>query len=103
MFDVIKKAMLTGVGLALKTKDEVESLAKEFSKKGKLSEKEGKNFVDELISKYDDAKEKLDEKVESIVKSILSKTDLVRTDELAELKQEITEIKKSLKKKDTSD
>ena len=44
MFDLIKKTMLTGVGLAAMTKDKVEELAKELSKKGKLSEKEGKDL-----------------------------------------------------------
>ncbi len=44
MPDLIKKTMLTGVGLALKTWDEVEDLAKELVEKGKMSEKEGKNF-----------------------------------------------------------
>jgi len=42
MLDLIKKTMLTGVGLALLAKDEVEGLAKELVDKGKMSEKDGK-------------------------------------------------------------
>jgi len=31
MFDTIKKSMLTGIGLALKTRDEVEDFAKDWT------------------------------------------------------------------------
>ena len=36
MYDLIRKGMLTGIGLALKTWDEVEILAKELEKKGEM-------------------------------------------------------------------
>ena len=39
MFDLIKKTMLTGVGLAAMTKDKVEALAKELSEKWTQKEK----------------------------------------------------------------
>ena len=37
MIDLVKKAMLTGVGLALRSKEELEDLAKELEKKGIIS------------------------------------------------------------------
>lgn len=48
MFDIIKKVVLTGVGLAAMTKDKVEEVARDLAKKGKLTEKEGKELVDDL-------------------------------------------------------
>ncbi len=56
MFDLIKKTLLTGMGFALKTRDEVEELANELIKKGKMTEKEGAKFIEDLIKKYDEAK-----------------------------------------------
>jgi polyhydroxyalkanoate synthesis regulator phasin len=44
MFDLVKKSMLTGIGLALKTKDEVEDMVKELQKKGKCPNPKGANF-----------------------------------------------------------
>jgi len=55
MFDLIKKTMLTGVGLAGLTKDKIEKLAKELAKKGKLSEKEGKKLVDDKYIEEDES------------------------------------------------
>lgn len=101
--DIIKKALLTGIGLALRTKDELEDLAKEYVNKGDLSENEGKKFLDDLTKRYDDAKENLEEKIEASVKKILDKVDIATKEEVNELKSEITLLKDSIKKSDESE
>ena len=93
MFDLIKKSMLTGIGLALKTWDEVEDLVNDLQKKGEMSETEGRKFLDEARKRYEDTQEKLEKRIESSVKDFLKKTQIVTTDELKELKKEIRELK----------
>lgn len=93
MLDLIKKSMLTGIGLALKTKDEVEDLVKDLQKRGEMSESEGRKFLDDVQKRYDEAQEKLEKRVEKSVKDFLRKTNIVTTDELKELKKEIRELK----------
>ncbi len=95
MSDFIKKTMMIGLGLALKTKDELEEFARELVTKGDLSENDGRKFADELSNRYDEAKEKFEERVEIVVKSILKKANVVTKDELDELKEEIKELKNS--------
>jgi polyhydroxyalkanoate synthesis regulator phasin len=103
MLELIKQSMLAGIGLVLKTKDEVEKLAKELIEKGKMSEKEGKNFLEAIREKSDDARNKLEKRVEKIVKEILKKVDVASRDELLALKKEIRELKKAISKEtDTS-
>ncbi len=96
MFDLVQKTFLTGIGLALKTKDEVEDFAKDLIKKGKMSEDEGKAFVNDLVEKYKDTRDKLESTVEQTVQLVLKKADLVTKDEMKALKKEIIEIKKAL-------
>jgi polyhydroxyalkanoate synthesis regulator phasin len=48
MFDLVRKSMLAGVGLALKAWDEVEDLAKEVAEQGKMTEQEGRKFIDDI-------------------------------------------------------
>lgn len=98
MLELIKQSMLAGIGLVLKTKDEVEKLAKELIEKGKMSEKEGKNFLEAIREKSDDARNKLEKRVEKIVKEILKKVDVASRDELLALKKEIRELKKAISK-----
>ncbi|MEE8479925.1 MAG: phasin family protein [Desulfobacterales bacterium] len=103
MLELIKESMLAGIGLVLKTKDEVEKLAKELIDKGKMSEKEGKNFLEAIREKSDDARNKMEKRVEKIVKDILKKMDVASRDELLALKKEIRELKKAISKEtDTS-
>jgi len=96
VIDLIKKTMMAGIGLALKTRDEVEDLVKDLVKKGNLNEQEGKKFLDELLDRYDEAKEKMEERVERMVKDFLKKADVVTGDELKALKKEIRELKKAI-------
>jgi len=96
MLNVIKKSMLTGIGLALIAKDEVEDLAKELVNKGKMSENEGTKFLEDLQKRYDETQKKLEEKVQQVVKDFMKKADVVTGDELKGLKKEIRDLKKAI-------
>lgn len=96
MLNIIKKSLLTGIGLALIAKDEVEDLAKELVKKGQMSETEGVKFLDDLQNRYDSTQKKLEEKVETAVKKFMKRADVVTGDELKGLKKEIRDLKKAI-------
>ncbi len=99
MIDFIKKTMLTGIGLALKTKDELEDWVKEYVKKGEISENEGKSFLDDIKEKSVKAQKEFEETIESKFKSLLKKADIATREEINGLKKEIEELKKSLNSK----
>ena len=96
MPDLIKKTLMTGVGLALKTWDEVEDLAKELIEKGKLNEKEGGKFIKDLQKRYDDTQKKLESRVEEAVEKFFKKANVVTGDELKALKKEVRDLKKMI-------
>lgn len=96
MYDLIRKGMLTGIGLALKTWDEVEALAKELEKKGEIPREEGKTFLKDLEKRYSEAQAKLEKRVEKSVNEFLKRADIVTGDELKALKKEIRELKKMI-------
>lgn len=97
MFDLIKKTLLTGIGLALITKAEVEDLAKDMAKRGRMSEREGKKFISELNKRYEESRNKLEKQIEKAVKKVLKQTDIVTNVELKGLKKEIIDLKKALR------
>jgi polyhydroxyalkanoate synthesis regulator phasin len=94
MPDMVKKTLLAGIGLALKTWDEVEDLAKELVEKGKMSENDGKKFLNDLQKRYEETQKKLEARVEKTVKEFLKKADVVTSDELKAVKKEVRELKK---------
>jgi len=93
MFELFKKSMLTGVGLALKTWDEVEALGKELEEKGKMPREDAKKFIVELQQRYEETQIKLEERVEKSVRDFLKRADIVTGEDLKALKKEIRELK----------
>lgn len=98
MLELVKRTMLTGIGLALVAKDELVDLAKEVENKMGMSESDGKNFLDEVKKKYDETQEKLEDRVEQTVKEILKRMDVVTGEEIKGLKKEIRDLKKAISK-----
>jgi len=92
MFDLIKKTLLTGVGLAVMTKDKVEELGKEFASQAKLSEFEGKEFVDHLLKQSETARKEFESRINSAVQKAVSGLNLASKDEVAKLSAKVEEL-----------
>jgi polyhydroxyalkanoate synthesis regulator phasin len=97
MIEQLKKALTTGVGLALKTWSEVEAIAKEMIKKAQLSEKDAGQFLKSLKESYEKTQTKMEEQVNRLVKDILKKADIATSDEVKSLKREIQSLRTELK------
>ncbi|MCK4389776.1 MAG: hypothetical protein KAV83_06025 [Desulfobacterales bacterium] len=99
MFDLIKKTMLTGVGLAGLTKDKVEKLASELAKKGKLSEKEGRKLADDLLKRWEKAKKDLGAQVAKVAKDTMKKMRLATREDIAKLTERLKKLEQALKER----
>ncbi len=99
MFETIKKSLLTGVGMALRSKSEIEELAKEFAEQSKMSQGEAKEFLNECQQKYEDAKEGLDKKIETTIEKILNKLDLPTRSDIKQLNQRIDRLTEKIEPK----
>ena len=100
MIDLIKKIVFTGVGLASLTKDKIEALGKEIGDQAKLSEKEGKELLDELMKKSEESKKEVASQVEKFVTDSLKKMNLATRDELLKLEKKVQRLSKALKDQD---
>ena len=101
MFKFIKKTMLVGAGLAAMTREKIEGTIDELVKKGELSEKEGKELVDELVEKSRKYKKDLEGRVEKIVADTVKKLNIPTRDELTALKKKIERMEKSQEDKES--
>jgi polyhydroxyalkanoate synthesis regulator phasin len=100
MFEIIKKTMLVGVGLAAVTKKEVEELARELTEKGEVSEKEGKVLIDELLKKSEQARDDLETKVEDTVSKVLGRMELATKGDIDRLAKEIKRLEQKRHERD---
>ncbi len=94
MFDVLKKTMLMGIGIASMTKDKIKEFGKKISEENKLNEEEGKKLVKDLLKQSEKAKENLEAQIQKFVKASLEKLDIPTRADINKLKKEIQRLKK---------
>ena len=92
MKDLLKKAILFGVGIGSMTKDKVEEFVKDLEKSGYFDEKEGRKLVEDLIKQSMYAEKQIVASVEEQVKKAISMMPLAT-------KKDLQELEKRLKKK----
>lgn len=98
MIDLVKKSMLTGLGLASLTKDKIEEIVSDFVEKGKMTEQEGRKLAEDLLARSDESREELKAQIEDGVQKALDSMNLAKKSEVEALKKEVEELKKALGK-----
>ena len=98
MIDYLKKSLLTGFGLALKSKNEIEELARVLAKKSEMNQDEAKDFLKECLTKYSEAKDSFDKKLESVVEKTLKRLDLPSRSDIQALNDRIDALNEKLNK-----
>lgn len=76
MFEFAKKGLYVTLGLASATKERIDTFAKEFAKRAKLSEKEGRKLAEYLHSESKKAHKSLKENVDSMVQKAVNRMPL---------------------------
>ena len=97
MIEQLKKALTTGIGLALKTWSEVEAAGKEIIQKAQLSEKDAGKLLKHLRQSYEKTQKKMESQAHRLVKDVLKKADVATSDDVKSLKREIQSLRKELR------
>jgi polyhydroxyalkanoate synthesis regulator phasin len=100
MFELLRKTILLGAGLAVLTTEKIEEAVAEIVRKGQLSQKEGKELAAELIEKSKKARKELGEKIERITNRSLEKLNLPSRKEVEELRARVERLEKEAGKKE---
>lgn len=98
MKEMLKNFVYAGIGAAFLTKEKIEELRGELIEKGKMSQEEGKQFVDELLRKSEKAKDQLDLWINRRVEDRIRQLNLATKDEVAELQRKVEELQVALNK-----
>lgn len=92
LFESLKKTLYAGVGLAFLTREKIEELGKRIAEEAKLSEAEGKKFMDEILKKSEDARTSFEKAVNSAVSAALEKLDVPRGADLKALEARVAAL-----------
>jgi len=99
MLEFIKKAIFIGAGLASMTAEKIEEAVAEIVRKGEISEKQGRELVQDLKERSGKARKDLGEKVEKMIAEALQRLNLPNRREIEELKTRIARLEKEGEKK----
>ncbi|MCS7233038.1 MAG: hypothetical protein N3C62_00620 [Synergistetes bacterium] len=89
MFEVIRKLLLSGLGVLAFTREQIESLVRELVSKGELREEEGKRILEEFVKRMEMRKEEMYERIRQEIIKFMDIIDLARKSELEELKKRL--------------
>lgn len=92
MKDLIHRAVSLGLGLAVASKEQVEKAVDELVKKGEVSRAESAQFIEDLLNKGSEAKQKLEDLVKDRVQSALRERSLATRDDIERLEQRIAAL-----------
>ncbi len=92
--DIIKKAMLAGLGAQERAKEFVDELVK----KGELSQSDGASLVKEWTSKAEESRKDIDQKVKDTIAAALEKLNIPTRDDLAGLEKKLQGLSARLAK-----
>jgi polyhydroxyalkanoate synthesis regulator phasin len=98
MFEMLRKALLAGVGVTYLTKDKIEEVGKKIAQDAKVNEAEGRKFVDELVKKSMEAKDSLEKTVGEKIQTAVHAMNLPTRKDIEELKNRIAELEAILPK-----
>ena len=96
MKETLKNMLYAGIGAAFLTKEKIEELKADLVEKGKMSQEEGRQFVDDLLRRSEKAKDQLDLWINRRVEERIGQFNLATRDEVAELRRQIEELQVAL-------
>jgi polyhydroxyalkanoate synthesis regulator phasin len=92
--EVIKKAMLAGLGAQERAKEFVDELVK----KGELSQNDGASLVKEWVSKAEESRKEMDQRVKDAIAAGFEKLNIPTRDDLANLEKKVQALSARLSK-----
>jgi polyhydroxyalkanoate synthesis repressor PhaR len=94
--DMVKKAMLAGIGAVTITKEKVEELVDDLIKKGELSKEDRAKLVRELVEKAELRSRELRKWVDETVKVTMSKVKMAKAEEVEVLREQVDDLTKTI-------
>ena len=96
MLILSKKIILAGIGTFSLTREKANRIADELIKKGELSKDESKEFIVDLLSKAEQEKDRLFERIKPEIRQRLEKMNFVSKKYIEELEEKVNELENKI-------
>ena len=103
MFEIFKKSLFAGLGLAVVTKSKLESILEKLVEEGKMSRGEAEKMGKELLESGENQWTDFETRLQETIKGFLKNMDICKTTDLKKLEKKIKAINKRLKVQEMKD
>ncbi len=77
IYEAARKVLVTGLGLAVFTKEKADALIEEWVKEGELSKEEGRELLDTWMKRVDSEREEVRTRIQKEVQRMIDQAGLV--------------------------
>ena len=98
MKEIIRKALLLGIGLAALTEEKLREFVAELEKKGELSREEGRALVREALKERAKQRKQLEKRIAEEVERAFAKTGVASKKDVEKLKKKIEKLERTIAK-----
>ncbi len=96
MFELVKKGLLAGLGMAVVTKDKMEKVFQTLVDEGKMSQEDAEKKVKELLDSGEKQWHEMEDKIRELVGDVLRSTNICSREEAEALSARITALEARL-------
>jgi len=101
MLEIIKKSLLTGLGIAVVTRDKLEKVMNRFVEEGKMSRDEAQKMIDDMVASGENQWRDIEGKIRQYVKDALDDLDLCRKKDCDDLQARVAKLEERLTSRDS--
>jgi polyhydroxyalkanoate synthesis regulator phasin len=103
MFEIFKKSLFAGLGLAVVTKTKFESVLEKLVEEGKMSRDEAEKMGQELLESGEKQWTDFETRLQETVKGFLKNMDICKTTDLKKLEKKVRAIDMRLKAQESKE
>ena len=96
MFELVKKSLFLGLGLAMLTKEKLEDLGREVARKANLSQSKAREFELELTNKAEQARQALGAEIDRRVDQAFAKVGVARSKDATDLAARLAALERAV-------
>ena len=94
MLEEIRKALQTGLGAVILTKEKAEEISRKMVKEAKLSKEDANTLKQELLSSGERQWKEMEQSLSAALKKAVRKLDMGKSSELQEIREKVENLEK---------
>ncbi len=102
MFELLRKAVVLGLGAIDLSEKKIKEVVNDLVKRGEIKKSEGSKLLDEILKKADKSRAEIEKKIQEGIRTALQKVDIVQKKDLdvkvKNLEKKIEQLKKKVEK-----